>query len=440
MNTTARYRRAKRWPPALDGTTREVEVSAFWYRDNGEPTMQVIVHDILERKQLKAQRRQAQKMEITGQLAGGIAHDFNNLLAVILGCCECIENGQALSHDHQELVQEIFKAGNKAAVLTRQLLAYSRQQVLQSSVLNLNEIVIETGNMLGRLIGEDIALTTNLFSRLWSVKVDSGQIQQVIMNLAVNARDAMPQGGKLTIETANVELDENYTHTYPDVRPGSYAVLSVSDSGCGMDEKTKARIFEPFFTTKEVGKGTGLGLATVFGIVKQSGGHITVYSEPGRGSVFKVYLPKVEKEAAVSSEPRRPAAARGTETVLVVEDEDGVRNLACRILRSQGYTVLEARNGKEALATFRDHESEIELVLTDVVMPEMGGRHLQEHLLAAQPNLAVLFMSGYTDDAIVRHGVLESEANFIQKPFSYAALANAVRKVLDERAARPIAV
>ncbi len=410
-----------------------MEVSAFRFLDDGEVNIHVIVHDISERKQLEAQNRQSQKMEITGQLAGGIAHDFNNLLAVILGCCQCLESEAALDDDSQDLVGEIYKAGNRAATLTRQLLAYSRQQVLKPSVLNLNEVIIETGNMLERLIGEDIAVTSNLFSRLWAVKADAGQIQQVIMNLAVNSRDAMLQGGKLTIETANVELDETYAHAHPDSKSGPHAVLTVSDTGCGMDEQTKSRMFEPFFTTKGVGKGTGLGLATVFGIVKQSGGHVTVDSEPGHGATFRVYLPKVESKVTESTEPQQLTPARGAETLLVVEDEDGVRRLACRILRAQGYTVLEARNGSEALSTFQDHDGVIELVLTDVVMPEMGGRHLHERLLAVNPNLAVLFMSGYTDDAVVRHGVLESETNFIQKPFSYAGLANAVRNVLDQR-------
>jgi PAS domain S-box-containing protein len=417
----------------LDNSTREVEVSASSFLHDGVVNVQVIVHDISVRKQLETQCRQAQKMEVTGLLAGGIAHDFNNLMAVILGCCQFLESDATLNDDNRELIEEIFKAGNRAANLTRQLLAYSRQQVLQPAVLNLNEVVLETGVMLERVIGEDVALTSNMLPSLWSVKVDAGQMQQVIMNLSVNARDAMPQGGKLTIETANVELDESYTQTYPDVKPGRYVVLSVSDTGCGMDAKTKARMFEPFFTTKGVGKGTGLGLATIFGIVKQSGGHVTVYSEPGHGSTFKVYLPRVESQVGETEKPPQSAPARGTETVLVVEDEDGVRNLAGRILRSQGYTVLEARNGSEALLTFQDHQQEIELVLTDVVMPEMGGRHLHERLLTTRPDLAVLFMSGYTDDAVVRHGVLESEKNFIQKPFTCAALASAVRRVLDER-------
>lgn len=394
--------------------------------------LSTIMRDLSEQKKLEDQLRQAQKLEAFGQLSGGVAHDFNNLLTVISGYCECLEDYATLTDDSLEMVKEIHKAGDRAATLTRQLLAFSRQQVLQPKVLNLNEVIADTGKMLDRLIGEDVDLTTVLCPTLWPVKVDAGQVEQVLMNLAVNARDAMPNGGKITIESANIELDESYSEVHLDVKPGRYVVMAVSDTGCGMDEKTKVRIFEPFFTTKPPGKGTGLGLATVFGIVKQSGGHVTVYSEPGNGTTFRIYLPKVEVASEARTEAKAPAApTRGTETVLVVEDAEIVRNLACRILRSQGYNVLEACNGGEALSICQQHQGHIHLVLTDVVMPEMSGRQLAEHLREGQFDSKLLFMSGYTDDAVVRHGILEAQTNFIQKPFSPAGLAQKVRKILD---------
>jgi two-component system, cell cycle sensor histidine kinase and response regulator CckA len=398
-----------------------------------------LAQDVTARKALESQFQQAQKMEVVGHLAGGVAHDFNNLLAVILGCCQFLENDATLSADSRDLVEEVYKAGSRAAALTKQLLAFSRRQILQPKLLNLNEVVTETVGMLDRLIGEDIALKTNLHARLWPVRVDAGQMNQVIMNLAVNARDAMPDGGTLTIETANTELDESYAQIHAEVKAGPYVVLAVSDTGCGMDELTKARIFEPFFTTKETGKGTGLGLATVFGIVKQSEGHVTVYSEMGKGTTFRIYLPKEETAADSGTEKKSPASVpRGTETVLVVEDEEMMRNLACRTLQSQGYTVLQARDGEDAINVYKRHSGSIQLVLTDVVMPKLGGRQLYDQLQALQPDLKVLFMSGYTDDAVLRHGVLEAEANFIEKPFTYAALASAVRKVLDSGTLGPI--
>ncbi len=393
-----------------------------------------LAQDVTQRKLLESQFQQSQKMEVVGHLAGGVAHDFNNLLAVILGCCQFLENDITLNGDSRDLIEDVYKAATRAAALTKQLLAFSRQQILQPKVLNLNEVVTESVAMLSRLIGEDIELSTKLSPNLWPVKVDAGQMNQVIMNLAVNARDAMSDGGKLIIQTANVELDQTYLHAHRDVKAGPHAVLSISDTGCGMDEKTKARMFEPFFTTKETGKGTGLGLATVFGIVKQSGGHVTVYSEVGRGTTFKVYLPIDEAAAETSNEKSvQTALPRGTETVLVVEDEDMMRNLACRILQSQGYYVLQACDGDDALLTFERHKGAIHLILTDVVMPKMGGRQMYDRLRELQPNLKVLFMSGYTDDAVIRHGVLEAETNFIEKPFTYAALAKTVRDVLDRQ-------
>lgn len=395
--------------------------------------LSTIMRDLSERRKLEERLHQSQKLEAFGQLAGGVAHDFNNLLTVIIGYCEYLSDDADLSGQNQEMVQEIRKAGDRATTLTRQLLAFSRRQVLQPKVLNLNEIIAETSKMLERLIGEDIEMTTLLCSTLWPVKVDAGQAQQVLMNLAVNARDAMPEGGKLTIETSNVELEETYCDSNPDVKPGDYVAISVSDTGCGMDEKTKARIFEPFFTTKAPGKGTGLGLATVFGVVKQSGGHVTVYSEPDNGTVFRIYLPKVADAAdAPSSLKLKAGPVRGTETVLVVEDADLLRDLACRILRSHGYQVLQARNGCEALTICEQQNGRIHLVLTDLVMPEMSGRQLAEHLRNSRPDIKVLLMSGYTDDSVVRRGILEADTDFIQKPFSPPALCSKVREILDK--------
>jgi len=418
-----------------DETVRWVWIRGYPVMDQGQIVRLVgVIEDITERKSLESQFQQAQKMEVVGHLAGGVAHDFNNLLAVILGCCQFLEQDETLIGDGRDLVEDIYKAASRAATLTKQLLAFSRQQILHPKVLNLNEVVTEAVTMLDRLIGEDIKVTTNLNAGLWPVKVDAGQMTQVIMNLALNARDAMPEGGKLTIETANGELDESYAQAHQDVKPGLYVVLSISDTGCGMDEKTKARMFEPFFTTKDTGKGTGLGLATVFGIVKQSAGHINAYSEPGKGTTFKVYLPiDVTSAAANTNKKPQTLLPRGTETVMIVEDEEMMRNLTCRILESQGYTVLQAANGKEALQSYDRHQGQIHLVLTDVVMPELGGRQLYDRLRAAQHDLKVLFMSGYTDDAVIRHGVLEAETDFIEKPFTYAALANKVRAVLDRR-------
>lgn len=393
-----------------------------------------LAQDLTEKKTLESQFQQAQKMEVVGHLAGGVAHDFNNLLAVVLCSCQFLEDDSSLGQESRELVRDIENAANRAAAMTRQLLAFSRQQILQPRRLNLNDIASETVKMLNRLIGEDITLRMQLDQRLWLVKVDAGQMNQVIMNLAVNARDAMSRGGTLIIETKNIELDETYTQSRPFIKAGDYVALSVSDTGCGMDEQTQCHIFEPFFTTKEAGKGTGLGLATVFGIVKQSEGHIHVYSEVGKGTTFTIYLPKDESAASPSTESRFDRGrARGTETILVVEDEDMMRKLACRILKSQGYAVLEARNGEEAIQTFEREVRAVALIVTDVVMPEMGGRQLYDYLRTKQADLKVLFMSGYTDDAVIRGGVLDAEANFIQKPFTYDGLALAVRQALDEK-------
>jgi two-component system cell cycle sensor histidine kinase/response regulator CckA len=389
--------------------------------------------DITERKHLEEQLRQAQKMEAVGRLAGGIAHDFNNLLTVITGFSEILlyrhlDDGDPL----RQPIEEIQKAGQRAASLTRQLMAFSRRQVLQLKVLNLNATVADMDKMLQRLISEDIDLVTVLDPELGPVKADPGQIEQVVVNLVVNARDAMPQGGQLTIETANVELDEAYAHQHVSVQSGPYVMLAVSDTGIGMDEEIQSHIFEPFFTTKEFGQGTGLGLSTVYGIVKQSGGYIWVYSESGQGTTFKIYLPRVEEDV----EPLKPSAAptklpQGSETILVVEDDQGVRTLAREVLEMDGYTVLEARHGGEALLICEQHGGPIHLMVTDVVMPQMSGRELAERLEPLHPEMKVLYMSGYTDRAIVRHCVLEPGMAFLQKPFRPGALARQVRQVLD---------
>jgi PAS domain S-box-containing protein len=387
--------------------------------------------DLSKSRHLEDQLRQAQKIEAIGQLAGGIAHDFNNLLTAILGYSEMLEGQLADNAPLLSEVREIQKAGDRAASLTRQLLAFSRLQVLEPTVLDLNEIVRNFEKMWTRLISEDIDLVTALHPELGLVRADAGQLEQVIMNLVVNSRDAMPSGGKLTIETANVELDEAYARQHVSVRPGNYVMFAVSDTGVGMDATTQARIFEPFFTTKEMGKGTGLGLSTAYGIVKQSGGYVWVYSEPGKGSTFKVYLPRVEGVPAAAY-PARPAAPpRGDETILLVEDEELVRKLAHTLLEGLGYTVLEAPGGEHALEIARTHPGPIHLVLTDVVMPGMGGADLASRLHAARPGLRVLYMSGYTDDAIVRHKVLEPGTSFLQKPFTPAVLARKVREALS---------
>jgi signal transduction histidine kinase/ActR/RegA family two-component response regulator len=390
----------------------------------------LLAEDVTDRRRTQEQLWLSQRLEAVGRLAGGVAHDFNNLLSVILGCAEFAL--AAVDGPMQHDLEEIRKAGERAAILTRQLLAFSRRQVLQPEVTSLNRIVENLDGLLRRLIGEDVELRLELRSGIGNVRVDPGQIEQVIMNLAINSRDAMPKGGKLTIATSNVDLDEDYVADHVGCRVGPYVMLSVSDTGSGMDEETKRHMFEPFFTTKEPGKGTGLGLSTVYGIVKQSGGNIWVYSELGRGTAFKIYLPR---ERAVV-EARRPIAQaslrpRGKETILLVEDDAAVRSVAQRILRSAGYTVLVAGNGAEALGVCRRHRGEIQLVLTDVVMPDMSGRDLVELLIATRPDVAVLYASGYTDDAILHHGVLEPGTDFLSKPFHAGVLTRKVREVLD---------
>jgi CheY-like chemotaxis protein len=371
-------------------------------------------------------------MEAVGRLAGGVAHDFNNLLTVITGFCELLLRTHDLDDPSRALVEEILRSGERAATLTRQLLAFSRKQMLLPQVISFNAVVADMEKMLRRVIGEDIDLVSVPGPDLGYVLADKGQLAQVILNLVVNARDAMPRGGKLTLETANVYFDEAYAATHPEVRPGAHVMLAVSDTGCGMTEEVRAHVFEPFFTTKEPGKGTGLGLATVFGIVKQSGGHITVYTEVGVGTTFKLYLPlvgersrKMQPEIAVSELPH------GTETILLVEDADPVRALAREVLQRSGYTILEARHGLEALVVAEQFKGKIDLLVTDVVMPQMGGPELAKLLRDARPGTKVLYLSGYTDDAVFRHGLLEGETAFVQKPFAMAVLARKVREVLD---------
>ncbi len=415
-----------------DGTTFWNNLSVAPVKDaDGRLTHFVGVQtDVTARRHLESQFLQAQKMDAVGRLAGGVAHDFNNLLSVILSYADLIIEELQPEEPMRADVNEIRTAAVRAAELTKQLLAFSRQQVLETKVLNLNHLLSAMAKLLRRLLGADIELTTLPDSDLGSVRADAAQLEQIIMNLAINARDAMPDGGNLTIETGNIELDEEYVRVHHDVRAGSYVVLVVSDTGIGMDAATMSRIFEPFFTTKEVGKGTGLGLATTFGIVKQSGGHILVYSEPGRGTSFKVYLPRID--AVVEPQPAAlaPESESASGTILLVEDEDQLRALACTILRRQGYVVLEARNGGEALLICEQHAGNIDLLLTDVVLPRMGGRQLASRLGQLRPNLKVLYMSGYTDDAILQHGIIDSGSLFLQKPFTPSGLTRKVREAM----------
>lgn len=403
------------------------------YGKDGRPEgILCIGNDITEHRLLEEQYRQSQKMEAIGRLAGGIAHDFNNLLTIILGYCELLLNRLRSSAPLVEAVEEIKNAGEKSSTLVRQLLAFSRRQVLMPKILNLNSVVLETEKMLRRLIGEDIHLATVLSPSLGKVKADPGQIEQVILNLAVNARDAMPEGGTLTIETANVELDREYSSKHLSVKPGPYIMVALSDTGLGMDEETLSQIFDPFFTTKEHGKGTGLGLATVYGIVKQSEGNIWVYSEPGRGTTFKIYLPRVEG-VEDHSEQRLFSydALLGTETILLVEDDESLRRMIGKTLEDSGYAVLEASHGSQAVTIAEGYAGPIALMVTDVVMPGLSGRKLAELMAAARPEMKTLFISGYTENAISNHGVLEPGINFLQKPFTPMTLLQKVRDALD---------
>ncbi len=418
-----------------DGTHLIVVLSARVVRDTGGYCFEGIAENITERRVLETQLRQAQKMEAVGRLAGGVAHDFNNLLMVIKGHSELLLERTAPGHPDFRKVDQIKKAADRAAGLTRQLLAFSRMQVMQPRVMDLNATVIEMGKMLPRLIGEDIELKILTKPDLGRVKADPGQIEQVILNLSVNARDAMPNGGKLVIETKNAELDEGYARVHPPLVPGSFVMLAVSDTGTGMDAATQAHIFEPFFTTKEMGKGTGLGLATVYGVVKQSGGYIWAYSEPGMGTSFKIFLPRVSETADVEREKRpHEEPPRGEGTILLAEDERDVREVAREFLELSGYTVIEAKDGAEAVELAAKHSGAIDLLLTDMVMPGMSGRELSARLTAMRAGLRVIYMSGYTEYAALRHGDADPDRIMLQKPFTRAVLVHTVRKVLGEHA------
>jgi PAS domain S-box-containing protein len=417
-----------------DGEWRIMEgVAVNRLNDPSVGAIVVNVRDVTDRRKLEDQLRQAQKMEAVGQLAGGVAHDFNNLLTAILGYCSLMLDEIPEADPLRLDLMEIQSAGERAASLTRQLLAFSRRQMLQPQVVDINTLITQLEKLLRRLISEDVELVTVLAADLLAVRVDPASIEQILVNLAVNARDAMPLGGQLTIETANVEIDDAYAVTHVSMTPGPYVMMAVGDSGRGMDAATCARVFEPFFTTKEQGRGSGLGLATVYGMVKQSGGYIWVYSELGRGTVFKVYLPPSRTRALPKGDARSSDTAQGWETVLLVEDEDAVRALAREVLRRHGYVVLEARHGVDALRVAERHSDAIHLMVTDVVMPHMSGREAAERLSTVRPTMKVLFMSGYTDHALINRELLPGSA-FLQKPFTPEVFARKVRDVLDSSA------
>ena len=414
-----------------DGKIIDAEVIAHQLEYAGRAVHLVVAQDIGERHQLEEQLRQAQKMEAVGRLAGGVAHDFNNLLMVIKGHTELLLNALPPSDHVKRKIEQIDRAADRAASLTRQLLAFSRMQVLQPRVINLNEVVDEMGKLIPRLIGEDVDLALRTAPGLGAIRADASQMEQVIMNLAVNERDAMPDGGRLVIETANAELDRAYSSTRPVVEPGRYVLLAVSDTGIGMDQETQARIFEPFFTTKEQGKGTGLGLSTVYGVVKQSGGFIWVYSEVGKGTSFKIYLPRVDQPVEKGGATLPLAEApRGTETVLLAEDEQDVRELAREFLESGGYTVIEATNGQDALRVAAQHSGNIDLLVTDMVMPGMTGQQLAARLQHQRGALAVIYMSGYSEHAATEAAHSALNTCLLTKPFSRNAILRAVREVL----------
>jgi PAS domain S-box-containing protein len=393
----------------------------------------IVIRDVTHEQEMEERVRRQDRLAVIGQLAGGIAHDFNNVLTAIQGFTGLVLDGLAPDDPIRADLEEVTRAADRAGALTGQLLIFSRKQVWQPRSLDLNKTMTDLEKMLRRLIGENIELSKTLSPALGRVMADPGQIEQVVMNLVVNARDAMPQGGQLVLETRNVELDEAYTHLHPGVQPGAYVVLAVSDTGVGMTAEVKSHIFEPYFTTKEKGKGTGLGLATVHGIVAQSGGHIEVYSEPGMGTTFKVYLPQVEAgEESTVEESASGGQLRGTETVLLVEDDNVIREMARRGLEHYGYTVLEAHCPSKAIDVSGQHDGPIDLLVTDVVLPEKGGQELAKELAATYPETKVLYTSGYTDDAIGLHGVLRAGQAFLEKPFTLIALARHVRKVLDE--------
>jgi two-component system, cell cycle sensor histidine kinase and response regulator CckA len=422
------------------GRAINVEFVSNAYGVNSERVIQCNVRDITQRKhaeQLEQRLRQTQKMEAIGQLAGGLAHDFNNLLGVILGYCEILEEQSDLADPARKMIVEIHNAGTSAKNLTGRLLAFSRRQVLQPVFLDLNEIVNRIDTMLDRLIGDDVELVSVLGRDLGTINADPSQLEQVLMNLVINARDAMSKGGKITVETTNVEIDEAYAQQHPPVKPGRYVMLTVSDTGSGMDQEIQAHIFEPFFTTKAPGKGTGLGLSTVFGIVKQSGGTIGVYSEPGHGTTFKIHFPRCD-EAPVALQQKRTKPLRGgTETILLVDDATPLRRLTRRLLEDCGYTVLDSGDPAEALRIAREHKGPLPLMITDVVMPGFSGPVLAERLAAARQETKVLYTSGYADDEIVHLRVPGQEYSFLEKPFTRDDLVRKVRQLLDSPVHRP---
>jgi hypothetical protein len=414
-----------------DGSTFPINLAVTEFQLHNRRYFVAIVRDISEQKTLEAQLHQSQKMEAFGQLAGGVAHDFNNLLTVISGYSELLLAMLPADDEKRGMVTDIRDAGNRAASLTRQLLAFSRRQIIQPRVLDLNAVVADVERMLRRVIGEDVQLVTVLQPAISAVRADPVQVEQVILNLAVNSRDAMPDGGMLTIETSEVELGESYTNAYADVRPGRFVMLAIRDTGSGITPEVKARLFEPFFTTKGVGRGTGLGLAVVQGIVSQSDGIIDVETGAGAGTTFRIYLPAVEEQPATLPDAGLEPSPSGSEAVLLVEDDDSVRGVTAVALRGFGYTVVAARSGRAALELMTSRPERIDLLVSDVVMPDMNGRELSELLLARYPEMRVLFLSGYTDDAVVRHGVLRAEVAFLQKPFTPIVLATKVRSLLD---------
>ena len=427
-HTTGPWRHRKK-----DGTLIEVQTSGHEITFAGRRAELVVIDDVTERKRLEEQFRQAQKMEAVGRLAAGVAHDFNNLLTAILGTTDLMIEDLPADDPDREGLLDIRGAAERAAVLTRQLLTFSRQQVVSPRMLRLNELITDLVKLLRRLLGEDVTIASALAPDCGAVKADPGQLEQVLVNLAVNARDAMPNGGRLTIETRNVDLDADYPTERVMIPAGRYVMLAVTDNGTGMDAQTNARIFEPFFTTKPVGKGTGLGLATVYGVVQQSGGYIWLYSELGHGTSFKIYLPRVDADGPQpAEEEQRASALDGSETVLVAEDEEAVRLIIAKALEARGYRVLSARDGSEALELAAGHGG-IDLLVTDVVMPDMNGRELSRRFTEARPNLRTLYLSGYTDDAMLHRGVLQEGVAFLQKPFSLGALARKVRDVIEAR-------
>ena len=411
-----------------DGSVIDVEISAGRIVFESRPAALVVARDVTERRAMEDRLAEAEKMEAVGRLAGGVAHDFNNLLTVISGYAAILRDDPGAAH----ALDEIEHAAEQATALTRQLLAFSRRQVLRPQAVDVNEIVSGMEVMIERIIGDDVQVAVRLADSVRAVEADRAQIERVVLNLAANARDAMPEGGRLTIETADVELDESYVATHGEVMPGPHVMLAISDTGMGMSEDVRKRLFEPFFTTKANGGGTGLGLATVFGVVRQSGGSIFVYSEEGRGTTFKVYLPTSDRAVErPACEDDRPASHHGTETVVVIEDDESVRELVRLMLGDCGYDVLSAADADAAMHLCDAHPGGVDLLLTDVVMPDIGGRALADRLTALFPDLRVLFMSGYSDEAVFRHGIIRPGTAFIEKPFSQSALARKVREVLD---------